>query len=141
MTEEQIQLVQTSFAQLTPIAHTVPALFYGRLFELAPMLKELFRNDMQTQGAKLMQALALVVESLHNLAPLLPMVQALGKRHVHYGVQAADYDTVGAALLWTLEQGLGSAFTPATRDAWTQAYTTLATVMRDAAAKAATEAA
>jgi nitric oxide dioxygenase len=52
---------------------------------------------------------------------------------VGYGVTDAHYDTVAVALLETLEKGLGPGFTPAVREAWTTTYTTLATVMKDAA--------
>ncbi len=104
------------------------------------MLQALFRGDRHAQGAKLMQALSLVVDSLPQHQSLLPALQALGRRHVHYGVKAAHYDTVGAALLWTLEQELGADFTPATRTAWTEVYTTLATIMREAAGTAETAA-
>jgi hemoglobin-like flavoprotein len=133
MTQEHIHLVQTSFVKIGPMAQKVAELFYARLFALDPTLKALFRGDMQAQGAKLMQAMTVVVGSLHRLESLLPTLRALGQRHVRYGVKAVHYDTVGAALLWTLAQGLGPDFTPATRTAWLQAYTTLATVMQDAA--------
>lgn len=133
MIHEHICLVQSSFARIAPIAPQVAELFYSRLFALDPTLQTLFRDDMQAQGTKLMQAISLVVASLHRLDTLVPMLQALGKRHVHYGVEAAHYDTVGAALLWTLEQGLGADFTPMARAAWAQAYDMLATVMKNAA--------
>ena len=64
---------------------------------------------------------------------IVPAVRALGARHVGYGVRAEHYAVVGTALLWTLEQGLGAAFTPAVRDAWAAAYRALAGVMVDAA--------
>jgi nitric oxide dioxygenase len=83
------------------------ALFYWRLFEIAPAVKPLFRGDMTEQGCKLMATLDVVVNSLGNLEAVLPAASALAKRHVDYGVKAADYTPVGAALLWTLEQGLG----------------------------------
>ena len=83
------------------------ALFYGRLFEIAPAVKPLLRRDMTEQGCKLMATLGVVVNSLGNLEAVLPAASALAKRHVDYGVKAADYTPVGAALLWTLEQGLG----------------------------------
>ncbi|MEZ5592054.1 MAG: globin family protein [Gammaproteobacteria bacterium] len=132
MTPEQQHLIQTSWAQLTPIADQAAALFYARLFELDPALKPLFTGDMKAQGAKLMQAINLVVRSLDKLDSLLPALQTLGQRHVGYGVQAAHYDTVGTALLWTLEQGLGDTFTASTRTAWGEAYSRLATVMQSA---------
>ncbi len=133
MIQEHILLVQNSFAKIAPMAPQVAALFYARLFELDPTLQALFHGDMQAQGAKLMQAISLVASSLHRLDTLLPTLRALGERHEHYGVKAAHYGTVGTALLWTLEQSLGAEFTPATRTAWSQAYDTLATVMKNAA--------
>ena len=138
MNEQQIKLVQESFAKVAPIAETAANLFYGKLFELDPSLRTLFKGDMQEQGAKLMKMIGMAVNSLNNLDALVPVVQDLGVRHVDYGVEDAHYDTVGAALLWTLGQGLGEAFTTEVEAAWTETYTVLATVMKDAAsAKAA----
>ena len=135
MTPDQIGLVQDSFKQVEPIAETAAALFYDRLFALDPALRPLFRGDMTEQGRKLMQALTIVVKGLTRLDKILPAVQDLGRRHVHYGVQDRHYDTVGAALLWTLEQGLGEAFTPPVKDAWATAYGLLAGAMKAAAAE------
>jgi hemoglobin-like flavoprotein len=83
------------------------ALFYGRLFEIAPEVKPLLRGDMTEQGYKLMAALGVAVNSLGNLEAVLPAASALAKRQVYYVVKAADYTPVGAALLWTLGHGLG----------------------------------
>ena len=137
MTPEQMQLVQTSWAKVELIAPQAAELFYKHLFELDPSLRALFKGNMQMQGEKLMQTIALVVHSLDQLDELLPSLRALGQRHVGYGVKAAHYDTVGAALLWTLEKGLGPVFTPATGTAWAEAYNILATVMKDAAVTSA----
>jgi len=137
MTPEQIVLVQTSFAQVLPIADTAAVLFYQRLFELDPSLRPMFRGDMAEQGRKLMQTIAVVVAGLDKLDTLVPAVQALGRRHAAYGVRDGHYATVAAALLWTLEQGLGAAFTPAVRQAWATAYGLLASVMQAAAAEVA----
>jgi len=133
MTPRQIELIQSTWTQVVPIADTAAALFYGKLFELDPAVEPLFRGDMTGQGRKLMQTLGVVVNSLARLEEILPTVRDLGKRHVAYGVEPGHYDTVGAALLWTLERGLGEAFTPEARDAWSTAYGTLAQVMKDAA--------
>jgi hemoglobin-like flavoprotein len=134
MTPNEVGLIKASWAAVEPIADTAAELFYGRLFELDPTLQRLFRRtDMAAQRKVLMQTLAVVVKSLDKLDQIVPAVQALGRRHAGYGVRAAHYDTVGAALLWTLEQGLGDGFSPEVRDAWTQAYGTLASVMIDAA--------
>lgn len=134
MTPESKALVQESWTLVEPIADTAAELFYGRLFELDPSLRSMFRGDMKEQGKKLMQMITVVVRGLNRLDDLVPAIEALGRRHVGYGVKDSHYDTVAAALLWTLEQGLGAAFTPAVKAAWTEAYTLLATVMKRAAA-------
>jgi len=137
MNQKQIELVQSSFAEVLPIAEAAAGLFYDRLFELDPSLRALFRGDMKEQGKKLMDMIALVVVNLRNLDRIVPGVRALGARHAGYGVQDEHYDTVGAALLWTLGQGLGELFTSEVREAWATAYTLLAETMKDAAAEAA----
>jgi hemoglobin-like flavoprotein len=134
MTPDQVQLVQDSFAKVVPIADRAADLFYQRLFTIAPEVRVLFPEDLKSQKTKLMQMLATAVNNLHQVEKIVPAVQDLGRRHVGYGVKDAHYEPVGAALLWTLEQGLGPAFTPATREAWTATYATLAGVMKEAAA-------
>jgi len=133
LTAAQKTLVQTSFATIVPIADDAAALFYQRLFELDPSLQAMFRGSMIEQRKKLMQMLTAAVKGLDRLEQLVPVVQDLGRRHANYGVAEAHYDTVGAALLWTLEMGLGTAFTAETREAWTAVYGLLATTMKDAA--------
>lgn len=128
LTTHQITLVETTFAQVAPHAAAVSKIFYARLFEIAPHVRPLFTHSMDEQGAKLMQMIAIAVSNLHKLESIIPAVQKLGERHVHYGVKAEDYDTVGAALLWTLEQGLGEAFTPEVKEAWTLTYGALASI-------------
>ena len=135
MTPEQIVLVQQSFEQIAPNADRVAELFYERLFKLDRSLRALFRNDMEAQGRALMGMVRVAVHGLDRLETILPSVQALGVRHVAYGVKDEDYDTVGSALLWTLEQNLGPAFTDDVRAAWAAAYTLLADTMKLAAAK------
>jgi hemoglobin-like flavoprotein len=130
MTNEQIKLVQDSFRQVAPIAETAAQLFYARLFELDPDLELLFKGNLSDQGRKLMQMLGLAVNSLDRMEQLLPAVQSLGTRHVSYGVRDKDYDTVGQALLWTLQKGLGEAFTPDVEAAWSEVYATLASAMQ-----------
>ena len=133
MTADEIALVRDSFAKVVPIAETAAGLFYGRLFETTPEVKPLFRGDMTEQGRKLMVTLAVVVKGLDNLPAIVPVAEALARRHVDYGVLPEHYASVGVALLWTLGQGLGEAFTPEVEAAWTQAYTTLSGVMVAAA--------
>lgn len=137
MTPERIALVRESFAKVRPIADDAAALFYGRLFQIVPEVRPLFPADLTEQGRKLMTTLAVVVNSLDDLPALLPVVQRLGARHAGYGVTGEHFAPVGAALLWTLEKGLGEAFTPEVRMAWTEAYHVLATVMIDALKSAA----
>lgn len=129
MTPSQVDLVQKSFSKVAPIADQAAALFYGRLFEIAPEVKPLFRGDMKEQGKKLMGTLAVVVGGLTRLETILPAASGLAKKHVGYGVDAAHYAPVGAALLWTLEKGLGPDWTPEVATAWTTAYTTLSGYM------------
>ena len=131
-----IPLVQRTWNMVLPIADQAATLFYGKLFELDPSLRHMFRStDMAEQRKKLMQMITVAVRGLERLDELVPAVQALGRRHVGYGVTDAHYDTVAAALLWTLEQGLGAEWTPEAQAAWTETYLTLAGVMKSAAAE------
>ncbi|MEO0476461.1 MAG: globin family protein [Planctomycetota bacterium] len=132
MTPEQVDMVQESWEKCVPIADTAAELFYGKLFELDPTLRPLFPEDMSDQKKKLMQMITTAVRGLKDLEALVPAVQALGKRHVGYKVTAPMYDTVGAALLDTLEKGLGEAWNDDLKEAWTLTYGTLAKVMIDA---------
>jgi nitric oxide dioxygenase len=132
MTPDQIALLRTSFDAVRPISEQAAALFYNRLFEIAPEVRPLFKGDMAEQGRKLMATLAVVVNGISDMEKLRPAVEALGRRHADYGVEAAHFAPVGAALLWTLEQGLGEAFTPDVRAAWTEAYAALSATMLEA---------
>lgn len=131
--ERQKQVVRETFALVEPIAEAAAAMFYDRLFELDPNLRALFSGDMVEQGKKLMTMIKVAVGGLDRLDKLVPAVQELGRRHVGYGVKDTDYDTVAEALLWTLEQGLGEAYTPEAEAAWVSVYSVLAGVMREAA--------
>ena len=136
MTPEEVLLVKSTWRKVRPIRDTAAQLFYKKLFALDPGLQPLFTTDMKEQGQKLMAMISAAVNGLDDIETILPAVQDLGRRHVRYGVTKAHYDTVAAALLWTLEQGLGDAFTPQVRDAWTKAYTFLADAMKGAASNA-----
>jgi len=133
MTPEKIALVKNSWQQVVPIKDTAAELFYGQLFVLDPSLRGMFKGDMVEQGRKLTAMINTVVVSLDNLGPILGRIQELGRGHVAYGVTAAHYDTVGSALIWTLDKGLGDAFTPAVKTAWVEAYTVLSSAMKQAA--------
>lgn len=137
MTPEKIALVKSTWEMVVPISDKAAELFYGRLFELNPDLESMFSGDMSEQGKKLMRMIGTAVNGLDRLDDIVPAVQQLGVRHIEYGVKDADYDTVGAALLWTLEQGLGEAFTNDVNTAWATVYGLLADTMKSAAAQAA----
>jgi len=129
MDPTQIKLVQDSFAKVAAISEQAAVLFYDRLFEVAPAVKAMFPADLTEQRKKLMGTLAVVVNGLSNLESILPAASALAKRHVSYGAKPEHYPVVGGALLWTLEKGLGKAWTPEVAAAWTAAYGTLSGYM------------
>ncbi|OHC00060.1 MAG: hemin receptor [Planctomycetes bacterium RIFCSPLOWO2_12_FULL_39_13] len=133
MKAEQVAIVQKTFEKVRPISETAAELFYKRLFEINPSFRALFKKDMKTQGRMLMQMIDFAVKGLDDPETILPTIKDLGKRHVGYGVKEEYYDTVGDALLWTLEQGLGEDFTAEVKEAWAEAYKLLASVMKDAA--------
>jgi len=133
MNTDTITLVRQSWAKVVPIAPQAAALFYQNLFAAEPALRPLFKGDITEQGHKLTQMLGAAVSKLDDVDTLVPILQSLAKRHVGYGVKQAHYDTVGAALLKTLEQGLGDDFTPPVREAWAAVYGLVADVMTQAA--------
>ena len=137
MESKTIELVQTSFKKVAPIAEAAAEIFYNRLFELDPELKKIFPTNnaeaMKGQGNKLMTMLGSAVAGLTNLDKLIPILEDLGKRHVDYKVESSHYDTVGAALLDTLSAGLGDDFTPEIKAAWAETYGVMASVMKTAA--------
>src|SRR5262252_5128839 len=129
MNPSQVKLVQESFAKVAPISEQAAVIFYDRLFEVAPAVKAMFPADMTEQRKKLMATLGAVVNGLSNIESILPAASALATRHVAYGAKADHYPLVGGALLWTLEKGLGEAWTPEVAAAWTAAYGTLSSYM------------
>ncbi|MBC8058043.1 MAG: hemin receptor [Rhizobiales bacterium] len=137
MNEHTISLVRESFDLIEPIAPQAGAMFYANLFEADPSLQRLFKGDMSEQGAKLMQMIAVAVARLDQPEVLMPVLENLGRRHAGYGVQDAHYDTVGAALLKTLYQGLGVAYNAEVEEAWVEVYGALAATMKQAAARVA----
>ena len=133
MTPDNIALVQESFQKVATIADQAGEMFYQYLFALDPQLKSLFRADMPAQGRKLMQMIGIAVNGLKTPETLIPAVEELGRRHVDYGVRARDYETVGQALMLTLEQGLGADFTHPVKEAWSATFALLSGVMKKAA--------
>ncbi len=137
LTTNEIALIRTTFAAAARQPDATAALFYSKLFTLDPSLRGLFHGDMRAQGEKLISMLAMVAANLSNLDRLLPTVRQLGERHAGYRVKDEHYATVGAALLAALEQGLGSAWSPAAHTAWSKAYQLLSSTMIEAARLAA----
>ena len=136
MTPQQIELVKKTWVMVVPIADKAAELFYGRLFELEPSYRAMCKHDMTEQGKKLMKTINIAVEALDDVGPLVPTLKQMGADHAGYGVVDRDYNVVGAALLWTLEQGLGEAFTDEVKNAWAAVYEVLADTMKAGAAEA-----
>lgn len=137
MTPAQISIIQQSWQTVTPIADTTVDLFYSRLFFLNPQLRALFPAELADQKRKMVSMLSRLVTALSDVQSIIPSVQALGRRHALYGVTTRDYDTVAAALLWSLEQGLGKAWNDAVKESWIAAYALLSNVMLAATKPAA----
>ncbi|HZB41887.1 MAG TPA: globin family protein [Ilumatobacter sp.] len=129
ITPEQIVLVQSSFADVLPIADVAGMLFYERIFTLAPEARALFGDDIALQASRTMAAVKTAVDGLEDIEQVAPFLVRLGARHVRYGVVPAHFDLVGEAFLWTLEQGLGEAFTPEVNEAWVAAFGVIARAM------------
>jgi len=133
MTPKQIALVQGSWKEVLAAADAAAQLFYSRLFFLDPSLAPMFKGDLGEQGRKIIAMITVAVNGLVRIETLVPLIEALGRRHAGYGVKDEHYATVAAALLWTLQQGLGDDFTPEVKEAWSAAYGILATTMQGAA--------
>jgi len=131
MTPKKIQLIRESWERIEPISEQVADIFYSTLFHNDPSVKPLFKDDIKQQGKKLMLMLSQVINLLDQPEKLIPAAQALGQRHVQYGVREEHYDSVGTALLETLEACLDKHFTPALKDAWQTAYNLLSQTMTD----------
>jgi len=133
MTTEQIHLIRQTFELVAPMADSVAAVFYRRLLELDPSLRAMFPPTLAEQGRKLMQMLGAAIGMLDRPKQLISVLESLGKRHAGYSARDEHYDTVGEALLWTLERGLGPVFTPEVQAAWAALYCVVATTMKNAA--------
>lgn len=137
MTPEQKELVKSSWAKVVPIQETAAELFYGRLFEVYPEVKPMFKGDMKKQGTMLMSMLNTAVNGLDNIEALVAPLKDMGARHAGYGVSDEDYGKVADAFLWALSQGLGDEFTDEVKQAWVVVYTIVAETMMAGAAEAA----
>ncbi|MDJ0873361.1 MAG: globin domain-containing protein [Gammaproteobacteria bacterium] len=137
MDSRQKDLVKDSWEKLRPDVDRAAELFYTRLFEENPTLRELFRGELGEQGKRLMTMLGTAVGKLDQLEAVTPMLHELGRRHEAYGVRAEHYETFQDALMWTLQNVLGADFYPEVEDAWGAFYETLSRAMIDGAEKAA----
>ncbi|HEY5795282.1 MAG TPA: globin family protein [Bosea sp. (in: a-proteobacteria)] len=129
MTDAEIELVRESFAHLHRRKSETAALFYARLFEIDPEVRPLFKGDMAAQGVKLMETLTVAIATLRDPGGLTALLNKLGRGHRGYGVEEQHYDSVGTALIWTLQTSLGPAFTPEIERAWTALYRDIASAM------------
>ena len=137
VTAEQVQLVRDSFPAIAEVSPAVADLFYGRLFQLAPEVRPMFKQDIAIQGRKLMDMLAALVGNLDHLEALAPMLRAMGQRHAAYGVQPGHYEIVSSALLWAIGITLHDEFSRELKAAWQAVIETVSAVMLDGAAELA----
>jgi len=131
LTNEQVALIQDSFAKVEPIADKAAEIFYNKLFEFDPYLKPLFKGSMVVQGNKLMKTLKVAIAGLNDLSKIVPVLENLAVKHVSYGARPQDYTTVGNALIFTLKTGLGAEFTPQVKQAWVDLFRLVAQVMKN----------
>jgi hemoglobin-like flavoprotein len=129
LTKLEVEIVQSDWRKVLPIADTAATLFYDRLFALDPSLRPMFKNDLAEQKKKLLQTLSVAVTGLSDMPALAPIAHALGRRHTDYGVKPEHYATAGTALLWALKQGLGPDFDAVHEATWAKVYDLLATTM------------
>lgn len=134
MDAEQIKIIKLSMIPIMQQKVAIGTMFYDRLFEIAPELRKMFSTDVEAQAAKLIDTLSVAIGSLRDPSGLNTILENLSRRHVSYGVRNEHYDTVGAALIWTLEKAFGEALTPQLREAWISLYGAVSTKMKDAAA-------
>jgi hemoglobin-like flavoprotein len=135
MTTEQTRLIRESFPGIAALSGPVAKLFYGRLFDLAPEVRPLFRQDIEVQGRKLMDMLTLLVDNLNRFEELAPVLKALGQRHAAYGVKDAHYPILSAALIWAFGIAVEDEFSPELKSAWQTLIGAVSTVMRTGAAE------
>src|SRR5258706_10972600 len=117
VTPIQKTLVQRSFRKVAGKTDLVAEVLYRRLFEISPESKLLFKCEMRRQGRKLIQAFAVAVIGLDDPSTISEMLRELGKRHEGYGAKIEDYQHLGEALIYALEQTLGDELTPDVREA------------------------
>ncbi|HLK66925.1 MAG TPA: globin domain-containing protein [Bryobacteraceae bacterium] len=135
MTPGQKHAIRRSFPTVAALAKPISMLFYGRLFQVDPQLRPMFKQDIEVQGRKLMDMLAALMSQLDSFEDVLPALKALGQRHVGYGVRAEHYPLVGTSLLWAISVTLDEDFYPELREAWSALIEIVARVMMEGAAE------
>lgn len=129
------RLLKDSFALLTPRADELAAYFYAQLFMRGgEEVIDMFPAAMNAQRDRLLGALVKIVTDVDDLDRLAPFLSGLGRDHRKFAVQPGHYDLVGQALLATLANFAGDAWTPELRAAWAGAYALVAKVMQQGAA-------
>ena len=136
MNAEQIDQVTSSFERIFPLAADAAGHFSKQLFFPGAALRPMFKADLSLQVRMLLAMLASTVNGLTLMESLAPVLRQMGARQAEYGVKKMHYAAVGAALFWTLEQGLGYYyFTPDVRWAWTAAFELLSSTLQAGAAE------
>jgi hemoglobin-like flavoprotein len=124
--------VKMSWSYVKKDADEAGTLFYRKLFQLDPSLRQLFKHDIDAQATKLTDMVTYIIARLQHMDDVERVITALATRHVQYGTKPEHYQTVGQALFWTLETVLGERWDDETRAAWTEMYTLVATTMINA---------
>jgi len=135
LTATQKRLVRESLDSMQEYETSVVVLFYGRLFEIAPETRALFKIDIREQSRKLMDTLRTTVDSLDHFTELSPVLEELGRKHLTYGVQDYHYEKLRSALLWAIGQALGLEFDRDTRAAWDELLSAISSIMLNGAAQ------
>lgn len=140
MTEQQVIIVKRTwklFQKIDPVI--VGDTLYSKLFSDHPGLRKMFPKDMEAQYRKLMDILSTIIARLDMQEHFPDEVLKMAQRHIGYDVKPVHFDWVGTALLWTLQQGLGSDWTDEVKSAWTNCYGSVSTIMMESSLSAVTK--
>ena len=107
--------------------------FYKNLFTDHPALKEtLFKGvNIDNQKVNLPKSITTVLGLLTDMPKAVSALQQLGMRHVAYDTPDAGYAVVGANVIKTLAQILGSDFTEEAKKEWITIYGVIEKTMID----------
>jgi hemoglobin-like flavoprotein len=133
LTSKQKRLVQQSFESIKDYSTSLTKLFYGRLFEIRPEIRPMFKISLDDQSRKLLDMLVVIIEALDDFEALRPRLVELGRKHVQYGVKPEHYDLVRTSLVWAIGQALELEFDAETKAAWNQMLTVVAETMLEGA--------